>query len=56
MTPGHGSRDNTLRIWDLDTGAMWTKMVVHQEMMRAFSVSRDGQFLAGGDWSGELIV
>ncbi|KAG1762356.1 WD40-repeat-containing domain protein [Suillus occidentalis] len=51
-----GSRDKTLRMWDLETGAMLTKMVGHQEMVRAFAVSRDGQFIASGGWSGELIT
>jgi WD40 repeat protein len=51
-----GSQDQILRTWDLETGAVSTKMVGHQEIVRAFAVSRDGQFKASGGWSGELIA
>ncbi|KAG2339547.1 hypothetical protein BDR05DRAFT_991937 [Suillus weaverae] len=51
-----GSRDKTLRLWDLETGVILKKMVGHHEMVRTFAISRDGQFIASGGWSGELIA
>ncbi|KAG0708661.1 hypothetical protein DFH29DRAFT_427152 [Suillus ampliporus] len=51
-----GSSDKTLRLWDLRTGAMLKKMEGHRNLVLSLAVSRDGQIIASGDVSGELIA
>lgn len=51
-----GSKDKTLRLWDLKTGVVLKKMVGHSNGVRALAVSLDGQLLASGDGSGEVIT
>ncbi|KAG2740773.1 WD40 repeat-like protein [Suillus brevipes Sb2] len=51
-----GSYDKILRIWDLETGVVLKKMEGHSSQVLALAVSRDGQIIASGDLSGELIV
>ncbi|KAG2054938.1 WD40 repeat-like protein [Suillus hirtellus] len=51
-----GSYDGMLRLWDLKTGVMLKKMEGHRSRVRALAVSRDGQWIASGDESGELIA
>ncbi|KIK37624.1 hypothetical protein CY34DRAFT_810161, partial [Suillus luteus UH-Slu-Lm8-n1] len=51
-----GSWDKTLRLWDLETGAVLKKMEGHSREVLALAVSRDGQIIASGDWSGEIIA
>ncbi|KIK39175.1 hypothetical protein CY34DRAFT_347800 [Suillus luteus UH-Slu-Lm8-n1] len=50
------SEDKTLRLWDLETGAVLKKMEGHSSEVWALVVSRDGQIIASGDRGGELIV
>jgi WD40 repeat protein len=51
-----GSSDHTLRLWDLETGVVLKKMKGHRDKVEALAVSRDGQMIASGDGSGEIIV
>jgi WD40 repeat protein len=52
-----GSFDKTLRLWDLVTGVVLKKMKGHRgSEVWALAVSRDGQIIASGDNSGELIA
>ncbi|KIK41535.1 hypothetical protein CY34DRAFT_45343, partial [Suillus luteus UH-Slu-Lm8-n1] len=50
------SVDNTLRIWDLETGEVLKKMEGHSRGVFALAVSRDGQIIASGNYGGELIA
>ncbi|KAG2339399.1 WD40 repeat-like protein [Suillus weaverae] len=50
------SDDYTLRLWDLKTGVVLKKMEGHSNWVRGLAVSRDGQIIASGDWSGEIIA
>ncbi|KAG2348214.1 hypothetical protein BDR05DRAFT_506179 [Suillus weaverae] len=50
------SYDKTLRLWDLRTGVMLKKMEGHHDRVLALAVSRDGQLIASGDESGEVIA
>ncbi|KAG2743684.1 hypothetical protein P692DRAFT_20838379 [Suillus brevipes Sb2] len=51
-----GSKDKTLRLWDLETGVVLKKMEGHHNEVSALVVSRDGQIIASGDDGGELIA
>ncbi|KAG2054937.1 WD40 repeat-like protein [Suillus hirtellus] len=51
-----GSYDGMLRLWDLKTGVMLKMMEGHRSRVRALAVSRDGQWIASGDESGELTT
>ncbi|KAG2338323.1 hypothetical protein BDR05DRAFT_705075 [Suillus weaverae] len=51
-----GSKDNTLRLWDLKTGVLLKKMEGHRSSVWGLAVSQDGQFIASGGFSGEVIV
>jgi WD40 repeat protein len=51
-----GSYDGILRLWDLKTGIMLKKMEGHHSRVRALAVSPDGERIASGDESGELIA
>ncbi|KAG1862875.1 WD40-repeat-containing domain protein, partial [Suillus tomentosus] len=51
-----GSYDGTLRLWDLKTGVVLKKMEGHRSRVRALAVSPDGEWIASGDESGELII
>ncbi|KAG2747679.1 WD40 repeat-like protein [Suillus brevipes Sb2] len=51
-----GSRDKTLRLWDLETGVVLKKMEGHSSHVEALAVSRDGQMIASGDIGGEFIA
>jgi WD40 repeat protein len=51
-----GSFDETLRLWDLETGIVLKKMEGHNARVWALAVSRDGQIIASGDENGEFIA
>jgi WD40 repeat protein len=51
-----GSNDKTVRIWDLETGAVLKKMEGHSNWVMALAVSRDGQIIASGDSGGYIIA
>jgi WD40 repeat protein len=51
-----GSDDNSLRLWDLETGVVLKKMEGHSRNVCALAVSRDGQIIASGDDGGEVIA
>jgi WD40 repeat protein len=51
-----GSYDGMLRLWDLKTGVMLKKMEGHRSRVRALAVSPNGDWIASGDESGELIA
>jgi WD40 repeat protein len=50
------SNDKTLRLWDLEDGAVLKIMEGHRFGVQEVAVSRDGQFIASGDTGGELIA
>ncbi|KAG2054939.1 WD40 repeat-like protein [Suillus hirtellus] len=51
-----GSYDGILRLWDLKTGTVLKKMEGHRSRVRALAISPDGEWIASGDESGELIA
>jgi len=51
-----GSFDNTLRLWDLETGIVLKKMEGHNAPVSALAVSRDGQIIVSGDENEEFIA
>lgn len=51
-----GSRDRTLRLWDLNSGDMLRKMEGHRSRLSAVAVSRDGKLITSGDNKGEVIA
>jgi WD40 repeat protein len=51
-----GSKDYTLRLWDLKTGVVLKKMEGHSNSVEALAVSRNGQIIASGDYGGKLIA
>ncbi|KIK47413.1 hypothetical protein CY34DRAFT_799363 [Suillus luteus UH-Slu-Lm8-n1] len=52
-----GSRDGTLRLWDLKTGTALKKMEGHRNDVTRLAVSLgDGQLIASGDANGGLIA
>ncbi|KAG2337934.1 hypothetical protein BDR05DRAFT_969717 [Suillus weaverae] len=51
-----GSKDKTLRLWDLETGVVLKKMEGHSSAVFALAVSRDGRIIASGDANGEIIA
>jgi WD40 repeat protein len=51
-----GSKDKTLRLWDLKTGVVLKKMEGHSSRVWALAVSRDGQLIASGDENGKVII
>lgn len=51
-----GSRDRTLRLWNLNSGIMLKKMEGHRSRVSAVAVSRDGKLITSGDNKGEVIV
>lgn len=44
-----GSRDRTLRLWDLNSGDMLRKMEGHRRRLTAVAVSGDGKLITSGD-------
>jgi WD40 repeat protein len=51
-----GSKDKTLRLWDLETGVVLKKMEGHSSRVLGLAVSRDGQIMANSDENGEIIA
>ena len=43
-----GSADNSIRLWDVDSGLELRALIGHQNWIRSLSVSSDGQKLASG--------
>lgn len=51
-----GSKDKTLRLWNLKNGLMLKNMQGNRDCVWAVVISRDGQVIISGDDKGELIV
>ncbi|KAG1787199.1 uncharacterized protein HD556DRAFT_1530619 [Suillus plorans] len=51
-----GSDDNTLRLWDLETGVVLKKMEGHGSAVWTLTRSRNGKIVASTDWKGEVIA
>jgi WD40 repeat protein len=51
-----GSKDNTLRLWNLKNGTMLKTMKGHRTWVQGVAVSRDGQLIASSDIAGVLIA
>ncbi|KAG1800334.1 uncharacterized protein HD556DRAFT_1028494 [Suillus plorans] len=50
------SYDGTLRLWDLEEGAVLKIMKGHCNEVAGIAVSGDGQWIASGDFGGEVIA
>ncbi|KAG2054586.1 WD40 repeat-like protein [Suillus hirtellus] len=48
--------NNTLSLWDLETGVVLKKMEGHNSAVHALAISRDGQIIASGDDDGKVIA
>ncbi|KAG2054567.1 WD40 repeat-like protein [Suillus hirtellus] len=48
--------NNTLSLWDLETGVVLKKMEGHNSAVHALVISRDGQIIASGDDDGKVIA
>jgi WD40 repeat protein len=48
------SADNTLRMWNTDTGAAIRSMTGHTDWVYALALSPDGNLLASGSYNGEV--
>jgi small GTP-binding protein len=51
-----GAEDNTVRIWDLETGDCRATLKGHREDVRRVSISPDGTQLASGSKDGSIIL
>ncbi|KAG1799936.1 uncharacterized protein HD556DRAFT_1525177 [Suillus plorans] len=51
-----GSDDNTLRLWDLETGVVLKKMEGHGSAVWTLTRSQNGKIIASADWKGEVIA
>ena len=45
-----GRQDNTLRVWELETGAILRTLTGHSHRIASVSVSADGQRAVSGSW------
>ena len=51
-----GSRDNTLRVWDLDTGRCLRTLEDQSSLVTSVSLSPDGRRAVSCNWDGTLLV
>ena len=51
-----GGRDNTVRIWDVETGKQLDVLTGHDGHVTAIELSSDGKTLYVGDWADKLYV
>ena len=54
-TLASGSLDNTVRLWDVDTGAVIRTLTGHTSSVRSVSFSPDRNTLASGSWDETLL-
>lgn len=50
------SADNTVRVWNADSGAAVRTLGGHTDWVYAIAVSKDGNLVASGSWNGEVKV
>jgi WD40 repeat protein len=48
-----GSRDKTLKVWDLETGAVLAEFTADGQNC-ACAISADGKTIVAGDWLGRV--
>jgi len=51
-----GGWDNTVRIWDAETGRCLRALTHHKTSVSAVALSPDGLIGASGDWDGEIVL
>ena len=51
-----GSRDNTIKIWDIETGTKIKELNGHGNWVNTVAFSHDGQTLASGSWDNSIKI
>jgi serine/threonine protein kinase len=51
-----GSRDRTVRLWDLDNRKLRALLGEHTDHVSCVALSPDGRFALSGDWSGKVYL
>lgn len=55
-TLANGSRDGTIRLWNMDSGKIEKKLIEHQGFINGLAFSPDGTLLASGSEDGLILV
>ncbi|KAF8833692.1 WD40 repeat-like protein [Paxillus ammoniavirescens] len=50
------SRDNTVRIWDMEKGEQEGTLMVHEDRLHGLAVTRDGKRILSGGKDGKINV
>jgi len=51
-----GSWDNTVRLWDVETGKLQSTLARHDGRVSSLAFSPDGKLLASGGWDKKIIL
>lgn len=51
-----GSKDNTIRVWDLETGDQIRVLVGHEDEVKAVTITQDGRFIISGSWDKTIRI
>ena len=55
-TLANGSRDGTIRLWNIDSGKLTKRLIEHQGFINGLAFSPDGKLLASGSEDGLILV